>query len=124
VAISGATNQTFTATASGSYGCWVNVAACRDTTNCISVTITNSTLDFSENAVQIYPNPSSGLVNVNVPENSTIVVRDIKGSIYSIQKVNAGTHLLHMDELKSGIYYIQFTSSSWQITKSLILNPE
>lgn len=124
LAISGATNQQYVAVASGSYGCWVTSGICKDTTNCIVVNITNSTAEINKNLVQIYPNPSSGAVNIVVPEKATMVMHDLNGRMIKTAIVEAGSHSLMLNDVKPGIYYITTTTNSWQITKKLAVNPE
>jgi hypothetical protein len=124
LAISGATNQQYVAVASGSYGCWVTSGLCKDTTNCIVVTITNSTAEINKNLVQIYPNPSIGAVNIVVPEKATMVMHDLNGRMIKTAIVEAGSHSLMLNDVKPGIYYITTTTNSWQITKKLAVNPE
>jgi hypothetical protein len=124
LAISGATNQQYMATSSGTYGCWVTLGECKDTTNCIVVNITNSTSSVNKNRVQVYPNPSSGFVNITTPEKATLVLQDVNGRMIKNRVVEAGTHAWILNEVTSGVYYITVTTDSWQTTQKMVLNPE
>ena len=124
LAIAGATNQQYVATASGNYGCWVTVGECKDTTDCIAINITTGTSEINKKRVQVYPNPSSGLVNITIPEKASMVLHDVNGRMIKKCIIEAGTHSWMLSEVTSGVYYITATTDSWQITKKLVLNPE
>jgi uncharacterized delta-60 repeat protein len=123
MAITGATGQQYIATASGSYGCWVTSGACKDTTNCVVVNIANSTIELNQSRVQVFPNPSSGFVNISIPEKATMVLHDVNGRIIKTYMVEAGSHSITLNDVNPGVYYANFTTDLWQITKKIILNP-
>ncbi len=60
--------------------------------------------------VNIYPNPSTGLVNINVDENSTVRILDISGRVIDTHKVNAN-QTINFTQSK-GMYIIQVESES------------
>ena len=67
--ISGATNQSYTATANGNYAVIVSQNGCSDTSLCTLI----STISLSEiqakDVLEIYPNPTSGNVTIKFTEN-------------------------------------------------------
>ncbi len=75
-------------------------------------------------AVNVYPNPSTGLVNIaNLPSESTIEVVNMLGqSVYSL-KTNSGDHSMDLSTLPNGSYFVKISSvnEKTKIVK-LILN--
>jgi len=80
--ISGATSQSFTATANGDYAVIVSNSSCIDTSICITVTGVGIETLLSAYEVIIYPNPTEGIINIEFPETYKeiqITIRDITG---------------------------------------------
>ena len=79
--IAGETNQSFTATSNGNYAVVVSENGCSDTSACMSINgVGLTTLTSSQSLkVLVYPNPTTGLVNIDVGEkrDATVVVRDV-----------------------------------------------
>lgn len=73
--------------------------------------------------VQIYPNPSSGKVNIKMPENSKIVVVDFTGkSIYS-SNYNSEKDIVILENLSKGMYFLKvFTEVGNQETVKFIID--
>jgi hypothetical protein len=124
LAIAGATNQQYVATASGNYGCWVTVGECKDTTDCIAINITTGTSGINKNRVQVYPNPGSGFVNITIPEKASMILHDLNGRIIKTYIIEAGANSLNLTDIKPGVYYATFAADSWQMTQKMVLNPE
>lgn len=79
--------------------------------------------DISQNdLVSIYPNPSSGIVNIEVENrNSQLKIFDINGKIIKEFEIENKTKL-DLQGLEKGIYVIQLQSGDKIHTKKLILN--
>lgn len=85
--ISGATNQSFTATVNGDYAVIVGSNGCSDTSACLTV----GNIGILENDfgtyLSIYPNPTSGEFSIDlgeVYESGTVTISDVSGKIVSI----------------------------------------
>ena len=111
---------TFTNTSTGAttYG-WV-FGDGNSSTEASPVGIRNS----NETVLQIYPNPTSGIVMINLEGqagSSTIKIFSLGGGLlYSEQIYNPGIHLVNVSEYKSGTYLIQVDNDS-QSTYQLII---
>jgi hypothetical protein len=95
---------------------------------------TTYTIDFMKqqntsvnNSIQnsrqfVYPNPTSGLVSVDLTQFKTadsISVYDIKGSvIHEINEINNSELVLDLGGLKTGLYYININNSNRKIIAS------
>ncbi len=82
--------------------------------------------EVSENAISIYPNPTSGIVNFNTNDSSiikSIVVFDFCGKM--IRKIQNAESLNSFDisDLSSGLYVVDFyTQDDLKIVKKIIKN--
>lgn len=118
--ISGATNQTFSPNSNGNYAVIVTSGSCADTSNCVSYTTTAGMNNLEENTIQIYPNPSSGLVKIKSTENIQLDLYLIDGQYVKTLLIQEET--VHKLELLDGIYLVQITTSDgWIKTEKLII---
>ncbi len=78
----------------------------------------------AEQKLKIYPNPTSGVINIehfnNLPFK--IEISDVRGSVvFSSQKSFTKTTQLNLDNLKSGYYFIKILDSSSNKVSSLFI---
>lgn len=110
----GATTQTINATVNGTYSVTVvNAAGCTDS-DTINVTFTFgiSNLDGTNSTIQIYPNPSNGIVNLAISNLETnkleLDVIDISGKVVFIMSPIAvqttTTQTIDVTHLSAGAY--------------------
>ncbi len=55
-------------------------------------------------SVNIYPNPSNGIVNVTVEENCTLKVVDLTGKVLISREMNSNVNTIDMSRYANGIY--------------------
>jgi hypothetical protein len=80
--------------------------------------------DLQEVGVAVYPNPTSADIKVATSEtfgaNITVNVMSIEGKMVSSRTVaNEGVMVLNTDGLSNGVYLVQVTSGSKQVTKKI-----
>lgn len=114
--ISAATNQTYDAFVEGAYRVVVtNSAGC--TKQSTQKTITNITCriegDFTlgNELITIYPNPTSGILNIETERNVTIQSIEIYNSIGQLVKTSPFKNELNVEQIASGNYLIRFIQS-------------
>jgi hypothetical protein len=84
-------------------------------------------LEISELNVNIYPNPSTGIITVNLPtgkHGSSIFIIDVMGkTVYSenIKNLNFQKHNLNLEHLGQGIYSINVISDEQLSTQKIII---
>ncbi len=112
LAFFGDTSRTFTASESGSYAVEITDNGCVDTSSCFDVTV----IDFVEedllNTLQVYPNPTNGIVQVDFKEqliNAEIQVFDAIGQRVSHFDLLSKTQYSFELPEESGIYLIQIS---------------
>lgn len=120
--ISGATNQSFVATQSGSYFVVAtNADGCTGMSNMISVIVSGIDDVGSQQGLSVYPNPTSGLVNVSC--NSIIkeiTVTDVVGRAVVHSAPNANKAVLKLEA--TGVYFIRVKAANVISTTKIIVN--
>ena len=80
-------------------------------------------VDGIEEAVaswQVVPNPASDVVRlVSVPQNAEVTLRDMSGRVVKI--VPQGAQEVHVGELPSGVYFVQWTLGARAATQKLLV---
>ncbi len=65
--------------------------------------------DFSS-AYKFYPNPTSGLLTVELPEDGVVNVFDLNGKLLQSASVSMGRNTINLTELRTGVYIIKYIS--------------
>ncbi len=78
---------------------------------------------FNESSIQIFPNPTSGKVNVTVPVAADLTVVDINGKeIITPVTVPANEKFeLNVEQLNNGMYIILLQSGNYKVEKKLFI---
>ena len=124
MAISGATNQSYTATTNGSYAVVVSKNGCTDTSACQMINNVGISNVGFEN-VSIYPNPTNGQVTIDlgsIKESMNYTLTSIDGRIVT-QKSNVTDNKITIDLSNEGkgVYLLKLyntkSSSVFRITR-------
>jgi len=121
-AITGATEQTYTAISNGSYAVEITVGNCIDTSDCISVISVGLNETKEESVFDLYPNPSSGELIIKSKSPFTVAkslyIYSVDGKlVYQKELINTSS-ILNLDKLNSGIYYIYYQNQA----KKFVIN--
>ena len=109
--ISGETNSSFTPTAIGSYAVAVTQNGCSETSDCI--TITELGVDtFTRHGWNIYPNPVTDQLFIDLNEAIEIVIVDMTGKTIQRETLKSGNNIVNVNSLSSGVYIIKSTSGA------------
>jgi hypothetical protein len=85
-----------------------------------------STEEFSKDSFTIYPNPSSGLFNIQTAKPMTFdyTIFDVTGKIILSQKnvsTKGNKYTFNLNNYANGVYFLNMTSENSTITKKLML---
>ena len=110
--ITGETAQTFVATANGSYAVEITLNNCVDTSACANViSVGLESLNNHEIQLHIFPNPTKGLLNINVSgttfQNERMRIFDLSGKIVREMNLMGNQTQVDLQDLNSGIYFVQ-----------------
>ena len=97
------------------------------TDNCVNSSTVTVTVDActgiaknNYNSVQVYPNPSSGIFNIQTEGTASLMVYNSLGQIV-VEKSFNGTTTIDLTSVNSGVYFVRVTSSNGTvINKQLI----
>jgi hypothetical protein len=123
--ISGATNQSFTATANGNYAVEVTENGCTATSSCVAILSTGIVTNSELSNMIVYPNPTNGEVMISLEAayiGRTITISNTYGQIVDQWLVNNTITTIDLSALANGIYYIQLNTPVGMITKKLVKN--
>lgn len=113
--ILGANNQTFTATANGSYKVIVTgMGGCADTSACVninSVGLGENTIDLG---IGLYPNPTGGDVYVSMAaaDQADIKVFDAQGKLVSTMEHVKDGAVINLNGVETGMYMIHVSNEN------------
>jgi hypothetical protein len=83
----------------------------------------SSVSDNESNSVSIYPNPTSGSINVEVDNNiiNDVVVLDITGKVLMSESVNANNISLDLSSFAKGLYLVKVVTAEDSFVKKVVL---
>jgi hypothetical protein len=112
--ISGEINQSFSPVADGSYAVEVTENGCTAISSCYTIISTGIVLKTEGSLTSVYPNPTNGLINIDLHEKKEgeIVIRDILGQVIEVQNIKSGQISIDLYGQPNGIYFISIETAS------------
>ncbi|MSQ79468.1 MAG: T9SS type A sorting domain-containing protein [Flavobacteriaceae bacterium] len=107
-AISGATSQSYTATANSDYAVAITMNSCSDTSACVTVSsIGISDVGFVMSDLRLYPNPNNGEFTIQSgSKGSYTLINELGQAMQTIQLTDANKHSVNIGNLSAGVYFI------------------
>ena len=108
--ISGETNQSFITSQSGNYAVVIYNQDCQDTSSCINTTFVSIKELENKLDINLYPNPSSKIININKGNNKTVnlQVLNTKGEVLINKTLNEANNEIDIQNFAKGIYLFKF----------------
>lgn len=81
--------------------------------------------DFESNSVSVYPNPSKGIININLGDvngETLFTLYDVQGRTVLTKKSNTASESLNIENLSNGIYMLSIENGAAKTTQKIILN--
>ena len=75
-----------------------------------------------EYEIEIFPNPTSGLVTINIPQESTLKIFNVIGDLIDQINLNNDINNVDISEFSDGIYYFEIYKDKLIFTKKIIKN--
>jgi hypothetical protein len=111
LAIAGATSQTYTVTANGSYSVVVNSGACDDTSSCVIIDYMKVS-EMSLESIKLYPNPTRDNVTVTMSSASaSIEIIDAQGKLLRATQVVNGDKI-DLSTYETGMYIFKIKTEN------------
>jgi hypothetical protein len=123
VPIAGATNQSFSASESGSFAVIVSDGECSDTSECFTADLSGiDGLNASE--FSIVPNPSNGIINIELAttiSNAMITITALNGQVIETFTTSSASTSRDLSYLNDGIYLISVATENGNTTKRIVV---
>ena len=78
-------------------------------------------LSASAQHVEVYPNPSTGVVNINLSQDANAIVTDVLGNRIFAGSLLAGVNEINLSNLSSGVYFISIQSEGINYSNKLVI---
>jgi hypothetical protein len=120
--IAGATNASFNGSTNGEYAIEITNSSCVDTSECQIIQLASVFESLIFEGVSIYPNPNTGLVNVDLNSLNDVAVNvyDISGNlIYAESNISGGVYQFNL-EVAKGMYIIEISAANQTMRSKLI----
>lgn len=88
------------------------------------VSVTTGIKNVSNDAIAIFPNPTTGILNINaVNANISVEIYNVIGErVYSNNNLNKGNNSIDLSNLSNGSYFVKINDNNEISTKKVILN--
>ncbi|MFC5271330.1 T9SS type A sorting domain-containing protein [Adhaeribacter terreus] len=128
-ALPGATTQTYQPIAGGLYQVEVTDSICSDISQELQVTLTGIASEWAAASIKVYPNPGSGMFNLEITDAKTgdvnLLVRDITGKQIRRETVkkseNKLSYKLDLNNLPAGMYLLEMNRNGSLKMEKLII---
>ncbi|MEZ4916051.1 MAG: GLUG motif-containing protein [Chitinophagales bacterium] len=121
--ILGETNQSFTATANGSYAVMVYSGSCSDTSDCVEINTVGIKNIVETNFANIYPNPAKDFVIIETGsfDNYNIELYNAIGNLVFSKEINSDKITVSTQSFVAGVYFVTIKNqSAKQVTRLVI----
>jgi hypothetical protein len=118
--IANQTTQSFTPTVSGNYTVQVFVNDYNNFSNCVIFTTLGINTDTKISGIKLFPNPSTGIFNLELPKNLQVEVYNNLGQKILSQKSFTGTNTINISGKASGTYFLKAIEGNTVNTIKLI----
>lgn len=121
--ITDANDPSYTATENGQYAVIIYDGECTDTSDCFTI----STIGFSQiddlTIFSVYPNPSNGLITIQLPANSfgNLSIHDALGALIYSESNNSNLVNINLTHHANGVYTIKLTTETKVYTSRVLL---
>jgi hypothetical protein len=72
-------------------------------------------------SLSVYPNPSSGLLQLNFNQNFTLEVFDVSGRLLRSMPCYSGNTVIDLSELNNGLYLLRFNTTEGSTVRNLLI---
>ncbi len=103
----GDTGQSFIPTANGSYAVEINKNGCTDTSECTLVNTLGITQNVFGGLIKIYPNPTTGIVNIDAENYKGVEVYDVSGRLI----IKSELRTIDLEEQSKGLYILKVNAN-------------
>jgi len=126
--IPGENGTSYTATVNGNYGVVINQNGCASTSSCVYVIATELSENYKNYDINVYPNPTTGIVNIYFGEeliNANISIENVVGQkVYELNSDQSKASLkkINLSKYSEGVYFINISNKDMNVKYKLIFD--
>ncbi len=119
--ISGATNQSYTPTSTGSYAVELTSGTCTEVSKCFEIDLLGVNT-FSAGEINLYPNPVKTVLNIEMTASKdyTFNIYDTGGKLILKRESSVLNSTLNLKDLSKGVYFLNVETSEKSGTFKII----
>ncbi len=84
------------------------------------IRVTNLSVDENQMNVKLYPNPTSGQLNIEAEEMTTVSVYDVVGQCVMQTAAQDGRATIDMSQLQNGIYFVKVNTGNGSAVQRVV----
>ncbi|MDP2387902.1 MAG: choice-of-anchor J domain-containing protein [Bacteroidota bacterium] len=121
--IGGETNQSFSPSVTGNYAVVVTENSCSDTSACVLVTVVGIAQQVaSTEALNIYPNPSTGTFVIKARTEGTYTIYNELGQVVKTIELSAkNNYTVTISDLSNGVYIISGVTANKVVKQKIVI---
>jgi len=77
--------------------------------------------DFTAKSVKLYPNPTNGMVNIDLNENADLMLIDMVGKVIMNKNLTSGNNTIQLDTLPKGVYFAKIKGLNIDTVEKIIV---
>lgn len=106
MAIPGATAQSFTPAANGSYAVIITLNTCSDTSDCYTITTIDIEEILKQSQWSVFPNPADEYFSIQTLNDGIFELFDFSGKHLATYFLSPGSHMIN-EKFRPGLYFIR-----------------
>ncbi len=118
-AVSPTITTTYTVTGTDASGCSNTAIITQNVSLCIGL---QTLLENQNSIIVFYPNPSNGLFTIELTANAKIIITNVLGQEFINNTFEAGNHIMSLNNISSGTYFLKVITANNQTTKRLLIS--
>ncbi|MBL4906644.1 MAG: M28 family peptidase [Sneathiella sp.] len=120
-AIPSETNQSFVPASNGNYAVQITSGTCIEISNCVSFNLLN-TLEFNKKSVQVYPNPVSSILNIDLQNANLTVLKivTLDGKELLSQSLEKLHNEINLSQFSNGVYFVNLENGGNTVSFKIV----
>jgi hypothetical protein len=109
--------STYTVSGTNTLGCTSSATVSQAVSPCTGIS-NNQAVSID---VKLFPNPTNGLINLELNTTSQVSITNALGQVILAQKVEAGTHKFNLQNQSKGLYFVKISQNNKQETIKIVV---
>ena len=120
IAVSPTVTTTYTVNGIDANGCSNFATATQNVSVCTN--LEDAFINIQNSLFNVYPNPSNGIFTIELAADVKVIITNALGQEVVNNNYTEGKHLLHLQDVANGIYFVKVSVGNTQSTKRLVVN--